>query len=442
MAIVEWGGATLLGSGVLMLLVLAVRLPLRRWIGPRLAYALWAMPAARMLLPPLPSSGLAPPPWSDDLAGQASILFVGPTTAATAFDLPQVPGLGSAFLAVWLVGAVIVFGIYAVRHVHYCGRLRKEGLELGNIGRIAIIGTDIDGPLTFGIYRRFIAVPREFTHTYSLREQELALAHERAHHARGDLVANWVSLVVLAAHWWNPIAWIAIRAFREDQEMAADAHVLAGREPASRALYAHVLAKAAGIGALPACNLNARCNLKGRLMTIQHGPHSRSRLAIGGVVLALSAGAALAATASAPGAARASARQAVTIGVKPDGQGSYALILGTSAVASAAPQRDGLILPVDFDEAGGCDLKATAKPVAMVIKGMGATRTYTVMCASAPPAPVRTTLAEGLVSLQVMRTSVAAQPASSLFPETERAHALEAIDGSIAEVRATLASPR
>jgi len=76
----------------------------------------------------------------------------------------------------------------------------------------------------------------------------------------------------------------------------------------------------------------------------------------------------------------------------------------------------------------------------MVIKGMGKTRTYTVMCASAGAAPIRTMLAEGLASLNTMRTSVATQPASSVFPETERTHALGAIDRSIHEVEARLAA--
>ncbi len=59
---------------------------------------------------------------------------------------------------------------------------------------------------------------------------------------------------------------------------------------------------------------------------------------------------------------------------------------------------------------------------------------------SAAPAPVRATLAEGLASLNIMRASVAKQNATQSFPETERTHALGAIDSSIREVEATLAA--
>src|SRR3546814_6584819 len=54
----------------------------------------------------------------------------------------------------------------------------------------------------------------------------LAIDHELAHHRHGDLWANAAALVLLAAQWFNPFAWRAIRAFRFDQEAACDARVL------------------------------------------------------------------------------------------------------------------------------------------------------------------------------------------------------------------------
>ena len=97
-----------------------------------------------------------------------------------------------------------------------------------------------------------------------------------------------------------------------------------------------------------------------------------------------------------------------------------------------------MTLPADFTGAGGCDLKSTAKPFAMVIKETDRTMAYTVMCARAAPEPVQSTLEEGLASLRTMRTSVETQPATASFPEAERIHAVGVIDRSIREVAATL----
>lgn len=435
-AVLAWGATTLAASTLLMLLVLAVRAPVRRLVGPRLGYALWALPALRMLLPALPAPLAALPGAGAATPGMA-FLLAGPLGAAPAGADAAVPGHGAIALAVWLAGAVIVLATYGVRHARFCRALRAGGTPLGQVGTIPVVAAAVDGPLAIGVFRRLIVVPRDFARRYDAEERELALAHEHAHHLRGDLAANWASLVVLAVHWWNPVAWVALGAFRHDQELAADARVLAGRAPGVMPRYARMLATAAGVGALPAASLNPRSDLKGRLMMLSQRPLSRRRRAIGAALLALVGGTALAATADAP-AAPAAGGQAVTLGVKPDGAGSYALIVGGRAVAPGASLPAGVTLPADFSKAGGCGLEPTARPQAMVIKGSGATRTYTVMCASAAPAPMGSTLAEGLASLRTMRASVASQPASPVFPESERAHALGAIDRSIGEVTALL----
>ena len=42
-ALIAWAESALWASTALMLLVLAVRAPVRHWAGPRLGYALWAL---------------------------------------------------------------------------------------------------------------------------------------------------------------------------------------------------------------------------------------------------------------------------------------------------------------------------------------------------------------------------------------------------------------
>lgn len=439
--LIAWGATTLGASTLLMLLVLAVRAPARRWLGPRPAYALWALPALRMILPPLPA--LFPlTPLIHGAADRLPLLLVGPATPTAMSVERTAPGLEAVLLAIWLVGAVGLFTVYALRHLAFCRQLRTHGVPFGRAGDVFVLAAEVPGPLAFGVVRRFVAVPRRFAQDYSAQERDLALAHEYAHHARGDLVANWVLLLVLAAHWWNPVAWIAMRAFRQDQEFAADAHVMAARDPAALPLYAQVLAKAAGIGAPPACNLNARSNLKGRLIMLRHSPPSRPRLLFGAAILASLGGAALAATVATPSSPGGVAgRQAVTIGVRPDGSGGFAYVVGDRLVAPGAPLPGGLTLPADFSGTGGCDVEPDADASAMVIKGAGTTETYTVMCASGRPVSIRATLAEGLASLNTMRASVATQPATQAFPEAERTHALGAIDRSVQEVEAILARP-
>lgn len=242
---IAWGQGALVASAVLMLFVLIVRAPVRRWVGPQLGYLLWVLPALRLAMPELPAN------WFGGMAaatGDMQVLFAGPAGPVGAVSGTNT-GLGSVLVALWSAGAVTVVTVHAVQHLLYCRRLAARGTLLDCIDGVRVIATDVDGPLAFGAVRRVIAVPRDFLSAYDATERDLALAHELAHHARGDLIANWASIAVLAVHWWNPLAWIAIRAFRDDQELATDAQVIAARGPAVLPAYARVLAKASGIGA-------------------------------------------------------------------------------------------------------------------------------------------------------------------------------------------------
>jgi bla regulator protein blaR1 len=111
---------------------------------------------------------------------------------------------------------------------------------------VKVVASDqVAGPLAFGLFKRFIAVPQDFTKTYSPAERELAIAHEMAHHKSGDLFANLAAFIILCLQWFNPVAWMSWNAFRFDQEAACDARVLAGKGAEERAIYGQALARTA-----------------------------------------------------------------------------------------------------------------------------------------------------------------------------------------------------
>src|SRR3546814_17829223 len=100
------------------------------------------------------------------------------------------------------------------------GRVREAVADDG----IRVVETDAaTGPLAFGVLRKYIAFPRDFAERYDEDERDLALAHERGHHARGDLIAQWAALLVLAVHRFTHIACRAFRSVRPDQATGNDA---------------------------------------------------------------------------------------------------------------------------------------------------------------------------------------------------------------------------
>ncbi|MHA6723653.1 M56 family metallopeptidase [Sphingomonas sp. RS2018] len=299
---IAWAVETVIATTLLMVVVLILRRPVRRAFGPAVAYSLWAIPAARMILPPLPAAwqGAAMPtlPVPEDVT-----IYLG--VPITTFAAEPASGIGwpAVMLALWLVGTIGFVAYHIVSHARFCARLRRDAdrvipLASGNVRMIESAAAT--GPLAFGVLRKYVAFPRDFAERYEPLERDLALAHELGHHARGDLIANWAALVMLGIHWFNPVAWRAYRAFRADQEMACDALVLSGRARDLRIAYGRAIVKSAHGGAVSAaCHLHTINEIKGRLKMLgKHEKTSRARLFGGAGALAALAAAGLAVTAS------------------------------------------------------------------------------------------------------------------------------------------------
>lgn len=327
---IAWMVETCIATTLLMLLVLALRKPVREQFGPNIAYALWLLPVLRLLMPPLPGAwsfteflgGLtytaeapAAAPSTQAIIDQALIqaqMDMAGGTTATVTEASVVTVSGPSLLLVigtiWAVGALAFLLWHIVSHTRFCANLMRKAEIRRTVaeGRVHVIETDAaTGPLAFGIWRKYVAFPRDFAERYDPVERNLALAHELGHHLRGDLIANWIALVVLALHWFNPVAWRAFRAFRADQELACDALVLSGRAPALRHAYGRAIVKSAHGGAVSAaCHLHTVNELKGRLkMLSKHNPKSRARVTTGIAGAAALTLAGLALTASGAGAA-------------------------------------------------------------------------------------------------------------------------------------------
>jgi beta-lactamase regulating signal transducer with metallopeptidase domain len=284
--VIAWLIETLVAVTLLMVMVLLLRGPVARSFGAGWAYALWAVPALRLVLPPLPQ--LAPDIWFPPV-----VLFI-PTAAEMAAPLPAEAGPGQwvpFMLAMWAGGAVIFLVLQWLGYRAFLGRIRETSRPARPplFGGIRTwISEAVDGPLALGVIERRIVLPGDFSRRYNPVERRLALEHELVHHKRGDIWWNLVGLLVLAIFWFNPIAWLAFRAFRSDQELACDAAVARTASLDERCDYARALVKSASRpGLIAACALNPAGELKRRLRMMRK--HRASPLRSAGGVAALAA---------------------------------------------------------------------------------------------------------------------------------------------------------
>jgi len=290
-----WGD-TMLTTALLVLAVLLVRKPFARHFGPRLTYTLWLIPALRLVLPPLP---FAEPVAATPDTGAILLVPVDATTAVpAAAPVWSLVDAAPYLFILWAMGMAAVIVMALLSHHRFRAAVLTEAVELEPIGTIRLVMTDmVDGPVAFGLWRRFVAVPHDFFARYVAEERALAIDHELAHHRHGDLWANAAALVLLASQWFNPFAWRAIRAFRFDQEAACDARVLTMADQDMRgvrtARYATAIAKAAvGSRLSLAAPMAVHDNLQERLTMLMRQDISKKRglagrLLVGGATLAV-----------------------------------------------------------------------------------------------------------------------------------------------------------
>lgn len=285
-----WLLETVLASSLLILLVLLIRKPALGLIGARLTYLLWLLPAIRVLLPALPINGsiptLASVLESSSRSGAQTMSGLVPSIANT----PSV-NVAETLFYFWIAGAalyfarqILVYHLFLKAALHGAQFLKRER-------RIDVfISNEGTGPLACGVIRRRIFLPKDFLDRYKSEEQTLAIAHEVAHHERGDILANFVALLFVSMQWFNPLAHYAYRIYRRDQELACDESVLASAQGEYRLSYGIAIAKTAcAHHQFAACQLGDARHIKERLRRMQLSPISLRRrlLAVPAIVMLL-----------------------------------------------------------------------------------------------------------------------------------------------------------
>ena len=283
---IDWLLGTFVATSVLIILVLLVREPVRRHFGARVAYGLWLIPAARLLMPTLTRTVERQVPHTTPIQPFVPSVLAEPKLLQSVADadpslIEQLGGWPVLMGAVWLGVALALLLKGTADFRRQRAAILAPSVQLARVGSIRIVRSpEVRGPLAFGIFDRVIAVPADFDRSYSDCERRLALDHELSHHRSGDLVANLFAFVLLCLQWFNPLAWVAHAAFRFDQEAACDARVLDKVNANDRIDYGRAIAKAAsGRALLFASALDRRHTLKRRLSSMFSNPTQGRRLA-------------------------------------------------------------------------------------------------------------------------------------------------------------------
>lgn len=268
-----------IAAGWLILAVIALRLLLRR-APKRFRLLLWAVVGLRLALPWSIESALSLIPSAQTLP-EGIMLELAPVldTGISALNGAINPGFTAAFTpelgvsanplqvllpiaaAFWMLGAAAMLLWALVSWL----RLRKRVREAVRLEE-NVYECEIASPFVLGLFRPRIYLP------FSLEngERELVLAHERAHITAGDHIIKPLGWLLLAAHWYNPLVWLAYALFCRDIELACDERVVRGLSLSDRADYSQALLDLSRPrGGVRACPLAfGESSVKGRVKSV------------------------------------------------------------------------------------------------------------------------------------------------------------------------------
>lgn len=163
--------------------------------------------------------------------------------------------------ALWMLGAAAMLLWALVSWLRLRKRVREAVRLEGNVYEC-----EIASPFVLGLFRPRIYLP------FSLEngERELVLAHERAHITAGDHIIKPLGWLLLAAHWYNPLVWLAYALFCRDIELACDERVVRGLSLSDRADYSQALLDLSRPrGGVRACPLAfGESSVKGRVKSV------------------------------------------------------------------------------------------------------------------------------------------------------------------------------
>ncbi len=211
-----------------------------RW----LAVAMWAIVALRLVCPFSIESEFSkmPQPLSQTVATMQSETVTAPTVAtpvqesdsalASMNDTPEISWEAIA-CGVWLLG---MLGMVSYTLVSYA-RLQRSVRTATRCEKGVYECETVASPFILGVFAPRIYLPYDMTDD----DRTHALAHERAHIARGDHLLKPLGFLLLSVYWFQPLLWVAYILFCRDIEFACDEKVIKMLSQEERKSYSRAL---------------------------------------------------------------------------------------------------------------------------------------------------------------------------------------------------------
>lgn len=250
-----------ISGAILILIIVVIRALTMHHLPKRTFLLLWGVAVLRLLCPvSVPSvfsiySWLPKTPSPEVMqtapAARSVAMQAAPVVAAAEAEAGT-SVLGSPWLILWAVGALLCAAVFLLTYVRCRVEFRtsvpvthafaaqwrgrhplKRPLEIRELDRIS-------APLTYGILHPVILLPKTMDWTEQ-EKLEYVFLHEYVHIRRFDTVKKLVLAVTVCLHWFNPLVWVLYALCSRDLELVCDEQVVRQLGRSARADYARTL---------------------------------------------------------------------------------------------------------------------------------------------------------------------------------------------------------
>jgi len=276
-AFVVFAGHMLIQSSVLIVILAALDLVLRKRVKAVVRYWIWLLILAKLLLPPSLSSPTSLVSWVGSRLPKTTLVsltpaspFVVPETISGAAPTPMdtaprpraaegpvsetaplstapirpvaLPTWQALVLLAW-VAAVLLMGVLLIQRVSFVHGLMAQSQEAPDALRALLEqcrrqmavrrGAGIRltclsvSPSVCGLLRPVILMPEQMIQQLETPQLRSVLLHELAHLQRGDLWINLLQTLLQIVYLYHPLLWLANARIRAVREQAVDEAVLA-----------------------------------------------------------------------------------------------------------------------------------------------------------------------------------------------------------------------
>lgn len=215
-------------TGVIVMLVRLVKKIPRRF-----TVFLWAIPFLRMTIP----LGLSSPyslmsllsrittktivvyqPTDDMSLSMTNFVMVADSYFPVTYKVNLLENIFNIASVIWIIVFMAITLMLAVIYLTTLHEMKDAKHLHDNI----YLSDKITSPAVYGIIQPRIILPT----FYVDKDINLILLHEKMHIRRADNLWRVLVLLIVSAHWFNPLCWVFLRLFLTDIELSCDECVL------------------------------------------------------------------------------------------------------------------------------------------------------------------------------------------------------------------------